>query len=272
MPTFMDRHDLPGASPEQVADAHIQDLRWQDAFGVRFLTYWFDPARGAAFCLADGPDADAVERCHRKAHGIIAHEIAEVDPRTVVSFLGAITDPEPGTPWADSAFRTLLLTDIVGSTSMLERVGDVAAKEMVLSVDAQIEEHVVRRSGQRVDHTGDGVLASFRSAVDALRCAVDLLRTVAARSDDPTPLQLRIGLAAGEPIKDGDRLFGATVNLAARICGAAEPSSVYVPSAVRELTLGKGFSYVDRGPMRFKGFSEPVQVFAVPWDDPRADP
>lgn len=268
MPTYMDRHDLPGASPEQVADAHVQDLRWQDDFGVRFLTYWFDPARGAAFCLVEGPDAGSVERCHRQAHGIIPHTIAEVDPRSVVSFLGAITDPEPGTPWADSAFRTLLLTDIVGSTSMLERIGDVAAKEVVLSVDALIEHHVVHRAGRRVDHTGDGVLASFRSAVDAVGCAVSLLRAVAEREGDPAKLQIRIGLAAGEPIKEGDRLFGAAVNLAARICAVAEPSTVYVPGAVRELTLGKGFTFVDRGRVDLKGFSDPVQVFEIPWSAP----
>lgn len=266
MPTYMDRHDLPGATPEQVADAHVQDLRWQDDFGVRFLTYWFDPERGAAFCLAEGPDAAAVERCHREAHGIVPYTIVEVDPRSVTSFLGAITDPEPGTPWVDSAFRTLLLTDIVGSTTMLEHIGDVAAKEVVLSLDAQIDELVAKRSGQRVDHTGDGVLASFRSAADALRCAVDLQRAVAGREGDPTPVRIRIGLAAGEPIKEGDRLFGAAVNLAARMCALAEPATVYVPSGVRELALGKGFTFLDRGRVELKGFAEPVQVFEVPWE------
>jgi class 3 adenylate cyclase len=266
MPTYMDRHDLPGATPEQVANAHVQDLRWQDRFGVRFLTYWFDPERGAAFCLAEGPDAAAVERCHREAHGIIPYTIVEVDPRSVTSFLGAITDPEPGTPWTDSAFRTLLLTDIVGSTTMLERIGDVAAKEVVLSLDAQIDELVAKRSGQRVDHTGDGVLASFRSAVDALRCAVDLQRAIAGREGDPTSVRIRIGLAAGEPIKEGDRLFGAAVNLAARMCALAEPSTVYVPSGVRELALGKGLIFLDRGRVELEGFAEPVQVFEVPWD------
>jgi class 3 adenylate cyclase len=271
MPTFMDRHDLPGASAEEVADAHVQDLRWEHDFGVRFLSYWFDPARGAAFCLVEGPDAGAVERCHRRAHGIVPHSIAEVDPRTVVSFLGAITDPEPGTPWSDSAFRTLLLTDIVGSTSMIERIGDVAAKELVLSLDAEIRDHVEQRSGRRVDHTGDGVLASFRSAADAVGCAVALLRAIEAREGDPLPLHIRIGIAAGEPIKEGDRLFGAAVNLAARICAVAEPSTVYVPSAVRELTLGKGFTFLDRGRVGFKGFADPVQVFEVPWADV-ADP
>ncbi|HEX6843983.1 MAG TPA: adenylate/guanylate cyclase domain-containing protein, partial [Actinomycetota bacterium] len=175
-----------------------------------------------------------------------------------------------GTPWAASAFRTLLLTDIVGSTTMLERIGDVAAKEAVLSLDAQIEEHVVRWSGRRVDHTGDGVLASFHSAVDAVSCAVALQRAVEEREGDPAPLHIRIGLAAGEPIKERDRLFGAAVNLAARMCAIAEPSTIYVPSGVRELTLGKGFAFLDRGQAELKGFAEPVHVFEVPWRPARA--
>jgi class 3 adenylate cyclase len=148
---------------------------------------------------------------------------------------------------------------------MLEEIGDVAAKDLVLSLDEQIEAHVTERSGRRVDHTGDGVLASFASAADALGCATALQRTVTDRAGDPVPIQIRIGLAAGEPIREGDRLFGAAVNLAARMCAVAEPSTVFVPSAVRELTLGKGFTFLDRGRVDLKGFTEPVQVFEVPW-------
>jgi hypothetical protein len=99
MPTFMDRHDLPwGTTPEQVADVHVADLRWQDAHGVRFLTYWFDPERRAAFCLAEGPDAGAVERCHLEAHGLVPHTILEVDQRSVSSFLGSISSRNPDLP------------------------------------------------------------------------------------------------------------------------------------------------------------------------------
>ena len=270
MPTFMDRHDLPGVSPQQVADAHSQDLLVQDKHGVRFLTYWCDEERGAVFCLAEGPDAKAVEQVHAESHGLVSHTILEVDQRSVVSFLGAIVDPEPGTPWAASAFRTIMITDIVGSTSMLERLGDVAAKELVMSLDGQIADHVARSSGRRVDHTGDGVLSSFASAADAIACSIALQRSVAMREDDPEPVAIRVGLAAGEPIREGDRLFGAAVNLAARMCATAEPSTIYVPSGVRELSLGKGFTFLDRGRVELKGFSEPVQVFEVPWETPTA--
>ncbi len=263
MPTFMDRHDVPGISAEDAARAHSQDLLVQDKHGVRFLTYWFDEERGHVFCLAEGPDAEAMEQVHRESHGLMPHAILEVDPRSVSSFLGAIVDPEPGTPWAASAFRTIMVTDVVGSTSMLERIGDVAAKEIELSLERQTDDLLARFSGSRVDHTGDGIMAAFTSAADAVSCALALQQAVAARSGDPVPVQIRIGIAAGEPIVEGERFFGAAVNLAARLCAAAEPGTVYVPAAVRELTLGKGFTYIDRGRTTLKGFSEPVQLFEV---------
>ena len=129
MPTYMDRHDLEGATPQDVAGAHQQDLWKQADYDVRMLTYWYDEARGSVFCLAEAPSEDAVVSLHRDAHGQIPHKIPEVDPRAVTSFLGAIVDPEPGTPWAMSAFRTILFTDIVGSTSLFASLGDVAAKD-----------------------------------------------------------------------------------------------------------------------------------------------
>jgi class 3 adenylate cyclase len=265
MSTFMDRHILPDVTPEAVAEAHVQDLQVQDRYGVRFLTYWVDPARGTVFCLADAPDAESVKLVHEKSHGLIPHDVIEVDPRSVTSFLGAITEPEPGTPWAASAFRTIMITDIVGSTSLIEQLGDVNAKELVLGVDSLVRQHVDRYSGQTVDHTGDGVMASFTSAHDALSAAVALQRAISAREGNLPEASVRVGLAAGEPIAEANRLFGAAVNLAARMCAAAQPSTIWAPSAIRELAMGKGFTFIDRGSATMKGFPDPVQVFEVPW-------
>jgi class 3 adenylate cyclase len=265
MSTYMDRHLLPGVTPGAVAEAHLRDLMVQDRYDVRFLTYWVDELRGSVFCLAEAPDADAVEAAHAEAHGLIPHDVLEVDPRMVTSFLGAITEPEPGTPWAASAFRTIMITDIVGSTSLIETLGDFGAKEIVLEIDAIVRQHVERHSGRTVDHTGDGVMSSFSSAHDALSCAVALQREVAARDTARHPAEIRVGLAAGEPIAEANRLFGAAVNLAARMCAAAEPSTICTPSAIRELTMGKGFTFVDRGHATMKGFPDPVQVLEVSW-------
>ena len=136
MPTFMDRHDLQGFKPEEVAGAHQQDLWKQADHGVRFLTYWFDEARGSVFCLAEAPHKDAIVSVHRDSHGEIPHAIFEVDPHAVRSFLGAIVDPEPGTPWAKSAFRTIMFTDVVGLDAMISSLGDVAAKNLIMELDA----------------------------------------------------------------------------------------------------------------------------------------
>lgn len=80
-----------------------------------------------------------------------------------------------------------------------------------------------------------------------------------------TPIRVRIGMGAGEPVEEGQDFFGATVQLAARICGHAEPGQILVPNVVRELCLGKRLSFLDRGEAALKGFDDPVRVYEVPW-------
>src|SRR5688572_20122619 len=100
----MDRHDVPEElSPEEVAEAHMRDLEVQTQYGVKYVTYWFDHAAGTVFCLADGPDAAAVEEVHRVAHGGIANKIIEVDPQVVSSFLGRIQEAPVGVPYVETA-------------------------------------------------------------------------------------------------------------------------------------------------------------------------
>src|ERR1700675_689349 len=178
MPTFMDPHDLPQITGEQLAQAHVADLGKQGGFGVRLLTCWFGPSRGSICCLADAPDAESLVSVHREAHGEIPNQIFEVDPHTVTSFLGAIIEPEPGTPWAASAFRTIMFTDIVGSTALISTLGDIAAKNLVLDLDANVRTELAKHGGTAVDHTGDGIMASFPSPRDAIACAISIQRAV----------------------------------------------------------------------------------------------
>jgi Protein of unknown function (DUF4242)/Adenylate and Guanylate cyclase catalytic domain len=267
MPTYMDRHDLPSVTAEDVAAAHVMDLGKQDAYGVRFLTYWLDTSRGFVFCLADAPSEDAVLSVHSEAHGLIPNRVFEVDPHTVTSFLGAIIEPEPGTPWAASAFRTIMFTDIVGSTALISTLGDIAAKNLVLDLDANVRTELAKHGGTAVDHTGDGIMASFPSPRDAIACAISIQRAVSAREHRDPPIQIRVGLAAGEPLTEDGRLFGAAVNLASRICAACGDGAIWVTSGVRELALGKGFTFVERGEATLKGFDEAIRLYEVPWQN-----
>src|SRR3954453_5441596 len=135
MPIYMDRHELAGTTAEVTAQAHLKDLAIQDRYGVKFLTYWFDEARGTAFCLVQSPDKETASRVHREAHGDVAHTMVEVELSAVEAFLGRVSDPDPPAPdrpaEMDPAFRAVMFTDIVGSTEMTGRLGERRAGELV---------------------------------------------------------------------------------------------------------------------------------------------
>lgn len=79
MPLFMDVHEkVDGLTADAVADAHRRDLEVQEAYEVRYLRYWFDEGTGRVFCLVEAPNAEAAHAVHRKAHGLVADSITEV--------------------------------------------------------------------------------------------------------------------------------------------------------------------------------------------------
>jgi len=260
----MDRHDVPGATPADLAAAHAQDVAVQHEHGVKYVTYWHDPERGTVFCLAEGPNREAVETVHRRSHGLVAGSVLEVDRRMVGAFLGAILEPEVGEPFVKTAFRTILFTDIAGSTDLNAKLGDARALRLLRSHDAIVRESVADQGGSEVKHTGDGIMASFTSARSAVACAVSIQRRMGEHNATaPDPVHVRIGIAAGEPVTEAGDLFGAAVQLAARVCSHCTPGAVLVTAAVRELSLGKSYAFEDRGEARLKGFSEPVRIYAV---------
>jgi class 3 adenylate cyclase len=262
----MDAHDLPNLTAEDVALAHIRDLEVQGRHGVRFLSYWFDPAAGIGFCLAQSPTMEAVESAHREAHGQVGYRIIEVDGRAVQELLGKVVDPKPGEPWVSIAFRAILFTDIVGSTSLTQRLGDARALGVMRAHDEIVRRALDAQGGTEVDHAGDGIMASFTSVVRAVDCALAIQRWLAdhnATAEDP--FQVRIGISAGEPVTESDRLFGATIQLAARTCASADGGHILVSSVVRDLCLGKGFRFESRGALSLKGFDEPVPLFELAW-------
>jgi class 3 adenylate cyclase len=266
VPFFMDRHEFSGLTAEGAAAAHLKDLEVQGQFGVRFLTYWFDEERQTAFCLATAPDPEAVEAVHHASHGYIPYQIIEVDRQMVERFMGGIVEHPPGEPYVDTAFRTILFTDIEHSTSLTQQLGDAHAMEMVRTHDEIVRRALANGGASEVKHTGDGLMAASPSVVGAIQSAVEIPRKLAEVNPGETaPFRVRIGMAAGEPVTERDDLFGAAVQLAARLCARAEPGSILVSSAVHDLALGKGFTFQSRGRLRLKGFDSPMSAFEVVW-------
>ncbi len=267
MPIFLDRHDLRGLTAADIAEAHRKDLEVQERYGVRFLTYWFDEARGTGFCLIDALDIDTAMRVHDEAHGDIAKDVIEVDLSAVEAFLGRVSDPKPiglGAKVAfDAALRAIMFTDIVDSTGMTARLGDARAVEMVRAHDAMVRRALKDQRGREVKHTGDGIMASFDDTGAAVKCARAIQQAFDAFNlASKEKLRVRIGLDVGEPVADSNDLFGTTVQTAARLCQAAEPDAVLVSGAVCDALCGT-FELKELGPCLLKGFARPVAVYEV---------
>ncbi len=107
-------------------------------------------------------------------------------------------------------------------------------------------------------------MASFVSAAAAVRCATRILHGLEAHQQEH-PLKVRIGIAAGEPVEREHDLFGAAVQLAARLCSHAQPQQILVSNVVAELCLGKGLPFKELGDVSLKGFSRPIRVHVVEW-------
>ncbi len=187
--------------------------------------------------------------------------------RAIGEFLG---EGEVGAAWAKptdaGAFRTVLFTDVEGSTALTQRLGDAKARDLLRQHERIVREALKSHGGSEVKTTGDGFMASFTSATRALECAITMQRAFAEHNESAEePIRVRVGLNAGEPIAEEDDLFGTAVNLAARICGHAEAGQILAPIVVRELAAGKHFLFADLGETALRGFEDPMRLYEVRW-------
>jgi class 3 adenylate cyclase/pimeloyl-ACP methyl ester carboxylesterase len=178
----------------------------------------------------------------------------------IEEFAGIVEMPESVEP---SAFRTILFTDVEGSTALTQRLGDAEARNLLREHERITRGVLAAHGGTEVKTMGDGFMASFGSVTKAVECAVALQRAFVEREGEP--LSVRVGLNAGEPIEEDGDLFGATVILASRIAAKAEGGEILVADTVRGLCSGKGFVFADRGEFVAKGFEEPVHAYEVNW-------
>ena len=264
MPLYLDRHDLSGVTPEEIVKAHENDLRVAPKHDVDFLAYWFDADLGTAFCLARAPGAENVAAAHDEAHGMIPTDIIDASEDAILRFLGRIHEPADASE-ITSAFRTIVFTDLEDSTKLAQELDQQAYMALLKEHDGIIRRALVSSHGREVKHTGDGIMASFEEVENALDFAIAIEAGFAERiaAGGEPPYQVRIGMAAGEPVDHNDDLFGATVNLASRICNVAGPGEVLVSADVHELGTGTGFTFEDCEAVDLKGFAESVPVFRL---------
>src|SRR6185369_12629598 len=189
--------------------------------------------------------------------------------RAVEEFLGGTVHASSAAPVAAAAtgaFRTVVFTDVAGHTAMMQRLGDERGREVLRVYDRMTRDALRAHGGTELKALGDGFMASFPAATLALHFAAALQRAVAAGAEtNDEPLRIRIGINAGEPIAEGDDLFGSAVILAARVADQAAGGQVVVADVVRQLVGGKDFLFAELGQPVLAGFKEPVRIWEFLW-------
>ncbi len=256
MPIFMDLHIVPGATPKEVAEAHRLDLNIQDEFCCKTMTYWIDESRGNVFCLIEAPHQDAVKELHKKAHGLIPHEIIEVSSSIVESFLGRISDPETHNQpddknvrvFSDPAFRIILFSQTMDSRLLQLSLGKEKSQELLQLYNTTLHDQIMNFEGRKVESSDSGIIISFVSVNKAVECALAIQNRLDTSGD---LIGLRLGLHAGVPVNKSHEIFGTTINLARYLCTLTSTHKIIISSIVRDFYKeGDNNDFAYRGNVR----------------------
>jgi class 3 adenylate cyclase len=166
--------------------------------------------------------------------------------------------PEPDLP---SGTAIILFADIADSTALTERLGDAPFRAKARELDGALRAAIRERGGTPVEGKllGDGVLAVFTSAREAIEAAV-----ACGAAGQQADLPLHLGIHAGDVIREENNVYGGAVNIASRIAGLSAAGEVLVSETVRSLArTSAGVSFEDRGEQALKGVGEAVRVWAV---------
>jgi len=162
-----------------------------------------------------------------------------------------VADPE-------RRLATVLFTDIVGSTDRASALGDARWRRLLDEHDEVVRDGVTRLGGKLVKTTGDGALATFEGPARCIRATMALREALRAIDID-----IRAGLHAGEVELRGDDVGGIAVHIAARVMAEAEPGEILASSTVKDLVVGSGMAFSDRGTRVLKGIPDEWRLYAV---------
>ena len=178
------------------------------------------------------------------------------------------TAMEPAAPQR-RRLMAVMLADVVDYSGMMSRSEDETHQRFARYSGELIEPTIDKYNGRLVRSMGDGILVEFSSAVDAVRCALDIQRGLATRQADEKkdPIRLRIGINYGDVLVDHRDIYGNSVNIAARLEALASPGTVCVSQSMYDQirTLPQ-FFFADRGERRVKNIPHPVHVYEVAYE------
>lgn len=161
----------------------------------------------------------------------------------------------------------VMFTDLVGSTKMTQELGDMGAQQVVRTHNAIVRNALAAYHGREVKHTGDGIMAVFSNAANAVASTMVMQQELAKHNgaQGSLPVKVRIGLNAGAAVQEEDDFFGTTVQLSARVCDKADAEQIFITQSVRDLVTGHSIQFREAGNFDMKGIEKPVPVYEVVW-------
>ncbi|MEX2160242.1 MAG: adenylate/guanylate cyclase domain-containing protein [Dehalococcoidia bacterium] len=182
--------------------------------------------------------------------------------RPTLEFLtGEVVAASAPVAFAPSGTAIILFADIADSTALTERLGDAVFRDKARELDESLRRAITSNGGQAIEGKllGDGVLAVFGAAREAIACAHEM-----HDGGRHVGLPLHVGIHAGDVIRENDNVYGGAVNIASRVASEAAAGETLVSGTVRDLArTSAGVSFEDRGERDLKGVGEPVRLFAV---------
>jgi DNA-binding SARP family transcriptional activator len=233
-----------------------------------------------------GRQAEAL-RAYQDLRGVLGDELGLEPSAALARLEGAILRHEPELEWppeapaaaprpasavgggtSPSGVITFLFTDLVGSTELLERLGEDAAEELHRTHFGLLRRAVSDAGGQEMKSLGDGLMVAFSSPLAALRCAIAIQEAIAShnRAHPEKALRVRVGVHSGEPVQQEDDFFGTAVVVANRLCDRAEGGQILASGLVAGLVGSRGgIRFASVGPLLLKGLAVPVPTVAIGW-------
>ena len=254
---------------------HFPDDRAEAAEHLNFATREFQ-------AMKMQPALEDAMRLKLRFQGITSSDInTSID---TVARVVAREQPDLRSHAAPDGTVTIMFSDIEGSTAMADRLGDSKFMEVLREHNAIIREQVKAHGGFEVKSEGDGFMVAFQSAGKALACATAIQRALSARNDSrgvgfqpdgggaghppsAQPVKVRIGLHAGEVIKEGEDFFGRNVIMAARVASQANGGEILVSSVVKALVEGSDVAWREKRTVELKGLSGEHEIWALEWQN-----
>lgn len=213
MPIYMDYHFSPGVTIEEVKSAHVADVNTQDRYNVKYHQFWINEAAGTVFCLMEGPSAEACANVHKEAHGNVACNVVEVNPKLVDVFLGKSHKINHGVVYnvngeIDSGFRYILVLNLLAKTTETTflKLEDfklpVAARQFALKTISAY------RGNDVSNFKDDDILAVFKTSHQIMSCALAIKNKFEEEKDNSKwNVEFRMALHYGQPLTKHDGLF-----------------------------------------------------------------